>query len=125
MSRRISHRPPAALAETAGDGGTRFTGRRLLSPTEAAGYLGLQSRFAIYRLVANGALPAVRLANKMRLDLRDLDAAIEEAKRGSMWRKVPVARGQIRSRAVPRELAPLRRRQRSVTGSVTATSPDQ
>jgi len=125
MSRQTSHRPPVPLAETAGDGETRFTGRRLLSPVEAAAYLGLQSRFAIYRLVANGALPAVRLANKIRLDLRDLDAAIEEAKSGGMRREVSVARGPIRPRAVPRELAPLRRRRRSVTASVTATSPDQ
>ena len=125
MSRRSSHRPPAPLAETTNDGETRFAGRRLLSPIEAAAYLGLQSRFAIYRLVANGALPAVRLANKIRLDLWDLDAAIEQAKSGGMCRKAPVARGPIRPRAVPRELAPLRRRRRSVTASVTATSPDQ
>jgi excisionase family DNA binding protein len=122
MSRRIAHRPSAGHAETAGDGEIHLAGRRLLSPTEAAAYLGLQSRFAIYRLVASGTLPAVRLANKIRLDLRDLDAAIEEAKGGDMQRKVSVARGPIRPRAVPRALAPLQRRQRSVTASVTAAS---
>jgi len=125
MSRRAAHRPSAAPAEIAGDGETRFAGRRLLSPVEAAAYLGLQSRFAIYRLVANGFLPAVRVANKIRLDLWDLDAAIEEAKSGGTWRKASVARGPMRPRAVPRELAPIRRRQRSVTASVTATSSIQ
>ena len=125
MSRRTAQRPPALQPELVDDGKTRLTQRRLLSPTEAAAYLGLQSRFAIYRLVTNGVLPAVRLANKIRLDLRDLDAAIEEAKSGGMRRKVSVARGPIRPRAVPRELAPLRPRRKSVTGSVTATSPIQ
>jgi excisionase family DNA binding protein len=125
MSRRTAQRPSALQTELVDDGETRLIQRRLLSPTEAAAYLGLQSRFAIYRLVTNGALPAVRLANKIRLDLRDLDAAIEEAKSGGMRRKVSVARGPIRPRAVPRELAPLRRRNRSVTASVTATSSIQ
>jgi excisionase family DNA binding protein len=125
MSRRTAHRPSATLTEPAGDGETHLASRRLLSPTEAAAYLGLQSRFAIYRLVTSGVLPAVRLANKIRLDLRDLDAAIEEAKSGGMRRKVSVARGPIRPRAVPRELAPLRRRRKSVTASVTAPSSIQ
>jgi hypothetical protein len=31
-------------------------------------YLGLRSRFAVYRLVASGQLPALRLANKLRID---------------------------------------------------------
>jgi len=104
---------------------TRLPGRRLLSPTEAAVYLGLPSRFAIYRLVANGHLPAVRLANKIRLDLQDLDAAIEEAKSRDGGRKMSPARGPTRPRAVPRELAPLRPRRRSVTASVTAPSSHQ
>jgi len=96
-----------------------------LSPTEAAAYLGLGSRFAIYRLVACGRLPAVRLANKIRLDLQDLDAAIKQAKSEDVWPKVSPARGPVRPRAVPRELAPLRRRRRSVTAPVTATSSNQ
>ena len=54
--------------------------RRLLSPVEAADYLGLGSRFAIYRPVSSGQLRAVRLATKLRIDLRDLDGAIEQAK---------------------------------------------
>jgi hypothetical protein len=32
----------------------RPTERRLLSPEQAAAYLGLRSRFAVYRLVASG-----------------------------------------------------------------------
>jgi excisionase family DNA binding protein len=82
--------------------------RRLLSPSEAATYLGLTSRFAIYRLVASGSLPAVRLANKLRLDLRDLDAAIDQAKSGKRGPKASPARAAVRPRAVPRALAPRR-----------------
>ena len=95
--------------------------RRLLSPTEAAAYLGLGSRFTIYRLVSSGALPAVRLANKIRLDLHDLDAAIEEAKGQPLRRTsaVPTRSSQM-PRVVPHQLAPLPRRKRSVTSSVTA-----
>ena len=48
--------------------------RRLLSPEQAAAYLGPRSRFVVYRLVAGGQLPALRLANKLRPNLRDLDA---------------------------------------------------
>jgi excisionase family DNA binding protein len=54
--------------------------RRLLSPEQAATYLGLRSRFAVYRLVSAGQLPALRLANKLRIDLRDLELLIEKAK---------------------------------------------
>ena len=42
----------------------QLLGSRLLSPEQAAAYLGLRSRFAIYRLVASGRLRALRLANK-------------------------------------------------------------
>jgi excisionase family DNA binding protein len=125
MIRRPAHRPSSPQQEkTVGDGETQFTRRRLLSPTEAAAYLGLGSRFAIYRLIASGRLPAVRLANKVRLDLRDLDATIDQAKREDARPKVSPARGPVRPRAVPRELTPLRRR-RSVTAPVTATSSNQ
>ena len=102
----------------------RLVARRLLSPAQAAAYLGLPSRFAIYRLVSNGTLPAVRLANKIRLDLRDLDSAIEEAKQGNV-RESARRRGPTRPVAVPRDLAPLRLRKKSVTTSVTARSPRQ
>ena len=86
-------------------------GARLLSPSQAAAYLGLGSRFAIYRLVASGQLPVVRLANKLRIDLRDLDAAIEEAKRGVAAAHLSALKtGPRRPNAIPRELAPRRRR---------------
>lgn len=94
--------------------------RRLLSPTEAAAYLGLGSRFAIYRLVSSGRLPAVRLANKVRLDLQDLDAAIELGKHGASRPEVLRSSRSTRPREVPRQLAPLRRRKKSVTSPVTA-----
>jgi excisionase family DNA binding protein len=54
---------------------------RLLSPDQAAVYLGLGSRWAVYRLVAAGELPAVKLAGKLRLDRIDLDQLIQEKKR--------------------------------------------
>ena len=50
------------------DGENRFANQRLLSPTEAAMCLVLTSRFAIYRLVSSGTLPAIRLANEVRVD---------------------------------------------------------
>ncbi len=53
---------------------TQLPEQRLLSPEQAAIYLGLRSRGAVYRLVASGQLPALRLANKLQPDLRDLDA---------------------------------------------------
>ena len=90
------------------EGETRSVTRRMLSPSEAAAYLGLTSRFAIYRLVASGSLPGVRLANKLRLDLRDLDAAIDQAKSENRRPRVSPARGAVRPRAVPRDLAPPR-----------------
>src|SRR5437899_6061593 len=88
----------------------QLLGSRLLSPEQAAAYLGLRSRFAIYRLVASGRLRALRLANKLRLDLQDLDSMIEDSKvesTGNVDRSqsVPAA-----ARAVPRELGPNRRR---------------
>ena len=90
------------------DGETCCVARRLLSPSEAAAYLGLTSRFAIYRLVASGSLPAVRLANKLRLDLRDLDGAIDQAKSENRRPRLSPAKGAVRPRAVPRALAPRR-----------------
>jgi excisionase family DNA binding protein len=121
----MTFRPTDPGAHTVGDSEARPVGRRLLSPSEAAAYLGLTSRFAIYRLVASGALPAIRLANKLRLDLRDLDAAIENAKSETARPKAPLTRRPNRPRTVPRELAPLPRRQSSVTTSVTAGSRRQ
>ena len=54
--------------------------QRLLSPQEAAKYLGLGSRWAVRRLVVSGALPVVKLAGKWRLDLEDLDKLIASRK---------------------------------------------
>jgi excisionase family DNA binding protein len=96
---RASHRPKKDV---------HLPEQRLLSPEQAAAYLGLRSRFAVYRLVSRGQLPALRLANKLRLDLRDLDSMIETAKADPRQ----AARGPIgptTPRSVPRQLAPLRR----------------
>jgi excisionase family DNA binding protein len=97
----------------------RLLERRLLSPEQAAAYLGLRSRFAIYRLVASGRLRALRLSNKLRLDLRDLDTMIENAKAESTGRVDQPTAGPAAARLVPRQLAAHRRRG-SVTPRVTA-----
>ncbi len=94
--------------------------RRLLSPEQAAVYLGLGSRFAVYRLVASGQLAALRLANKLRVDLRDLDSMIENAKASGTRRPVHHAVALVPC-PVPQELAPRRPHHRPVTVPVTAT----
>ena len=124
MMGRGTHRGPTPQAGTVSDGETPFANRRLLSPVEAATYLGLTSRFAIYRLVSSGKLPAVRLANKVRIDLRDLDRIIKEAKGEHPRADAHRSRGPNRHRAVPNKLAPLRPRKNSVTGPVTAPEAD-
>lgn len=98
--------------------------RRLLSPGEAALYLGLRSRFAIYRLVASGQLQALRVANKLRLDLRDLDSFIENAKADSVPAGLRKTTGRARLAPVPRQLKPFKRRRRSVTPRVTSKAPE-
>jgi excisionase family DNA binding protein len=99
--------------------------RRLLSPGEAALYLGLRSRFAIYRLVASGQLQALRVANKLRLDLRDLDSFIENAKGDSVPAGLRKTTGRARLAPIPRRLTRFKRRGRAVTSRVTpeATEP--
>lgn len=84
--------------------------QRLLSAQEVAVYLGLGSRFAVYRLISSGQLPALRLAGKIRVDLRDLDAMIENAKTVVPPRS-PGVRRQPAVRGVPTRLAPLKRRE--------------
>jgi excisionase family DNA binding protein len=96
--------------------------QRLLSPEQAAAYLGLRSRFSVYRLVSRGQLPALRLANKLRLDLRDLDSMIESAKAADPRRAARGPIGPTTPRSVPRQLAPLRRSRKSVTYRVTASN---
>jgi excisionase family DNA binding protein len=53
---------------------------RLLSPEQAATYLGLGSRWAVRRLMVNGELQVVRLAGKLRFDREDLDRLISARK---------------------------------------------
>ena|SRR2546422_5733881 len=85
--------------------------QRLLSVHEAAVYLGLGSRYAIYRLISSGRLPAVRLGSRIRLDLRDLDAMIENAKTVAPLPAPDWVR-RTAMRTVPTQLAPLERRTR-------------
>ena len=95
--------------------------RRLLSPEQAATYLGLRSRFAVYRLVSAGQLPALRLANKLRVDLRDLELLIEKAKAYGVRPLPRSVVGAAVVRPVPLHLEPRERRRRSVTRRVTAS----
>ncbi len=52
---------------------------RLLTYRQAAEILGVVDR-TVYNLVRRGALPAVRFGRTVRIDPRDLQAFIEEAK---------------------------------------------
>ncbi len=92
---------------------------RLLSPDQAAAYLSLSSRWAIYRLVAAGELPPVRIAGKLRLDREDLDRLIELKKQGTLTRLAPATAAPM-----PRMgLAPLARpAPRNGDRTVTAAS---
>jgi len=108
------HRRPGGYSELG------LIERRLLSPEQAAAYLGLRSRFAVYRLVSSGQLPALRLANKLRVDLRDLELLIEKAKADGVRPSPRSVLGAVVIRTVPLQLAPREHRRRSVTRRVTA-----
>jgi hypothetical protein len=62
------------------------------------------------------------MANKLRIDLRDLDGAIEQAKGGLSGPDDHRRGGTCRPRGVPRQLAPVRNRTKWVTPPVTAIS---
>jgi excisionase family DNA binding protein len=91
-----------------------------MSPEQTAAYLGLRSRFAVYRLVSSGQLPALRLANKLRVDLRDLERLIEKAKADGV-RASPRSVVGAAVVTVPLSLAPREHGRRSVTRRVTAS----
>ena len=52
---------------------------RLMTPDEAAGFLSVSTR-TLKRLVAKGALGAVKVRGSMRFKLEDLEAFIEASK---------------------------------------------
>jgi excisionase family DNA binding protein len=81
---------------------------RLLSPDLAARYLGLTSRWSIYRLVSAGELPPVRIAGKLRIDRADLDRFIEARKTASSRAAPasPMVRAPSSARAHLEPLAP-------------------
>jgi Helix-turn-helix domain len=107
-----------------GRGDLGLTERRLLSPEQVAAYLGLRSRFAVYRLVGSGQLAALRLANKLRVDLRDLEILIEKAKADGVRPSRRSGVGAAIALAVPLHLAPRERRRRPVTRQVTPPRGD-
>jgi excisionase family DNA binding protein len=55
------------------------TNRRLLSIEEVAAYLSLSKR-EVYNMVATAQLPAVTHGRRKMIDIRDLDAWIDESK---------------------------------------------
>jgi excisionase family DNA binding protein len=55
------------------------TRQRVLNSEKAAEYLGI-SENQIYNLVSDGRLTPVRFDRRIRFDVRDLDALIEETK---------------------------------------------
>src|SRR5438128_84380 len=98
---------------------------RLLSPEAAAAYLGLGSRWAIYRLVSSGQLPAVRLAGKLRLDRADLDRLIDASKSQGGVSRGPDTKMRPVTPVVPRRLAPpLARRARPPRPVTTPVTPE-
>jgi len=96
--------------------------QRLMTPTQAASYLGLGSRWSIYRLVGAGELPALKLAGKLRLDRVDLDRLIQAKKK-----LVPVILpGPSQVKNGPRtRLAPLASRRRIGDSSVTGYAQER
>lgn len=91
---------------------------RLLPPDQAAAYLGLGSRWAIYRLIAAGQLPVVKLAGKLRIDRQDLDALITRLKAGPTTSSPPPTGRRVGG--VPDRLRPLVRPTRQPPGSAGA-----
>ncbi len=102
----MAERSRGGRARPTGEEARALTEPRLLSPDQAARYLGLGSRWAIYRLIARGELPAIRLARKLRLDRADLDALIDRAKTTGIASYVPQAATARSIRPAPRRLDP-------------------
>lgn len=93
----MAERSRGGGARPAGEEARALTEPRLLSPDQAARYLGLGSRWVIYRLIAQGTLPAIRLARKLRLD---------RAKTTGMAPHMPQAATARSIRPAPHQLAP-------------------
>jgi excisionase family DNA binding protein len=93
---------------------------RLLTPHQAAAYLSLGSRWAIYRLVEAGDLPRLKLAGKLRFDREDLDRLID-LKKGRQVIDAPPRRpvmGRARGHLAPLSPRTPRRGDSSVTPGV-------
>ncbi|MBK6939754.1 MAG: helix-turn-helix domain-containing protein [Planctomycetes bacterium] len=54
---------------------------RLLTCREAARYLGVCER-TVWSLAVSGSIRSVRIGRSRRIDINDIDAFIERAKRG-------------------------------------------
>jgi len=91
---------------------SKLSEQRLLTPAQAATYLGLPSRWSIYRLVRGGALPGLALAGKLRLDRQDLDRLIEAKKADAASRTPAAAMIRPATRLARARLSPLAPRRR-------------
>ena len=80
---------------------------RLLTPDQAARYLGLPSRWSIYRLVKSGQLVSVAIAGKLRVDREDLEKFIEARKCEPNVRPIPLAAHRPATLGRRARLAPL------------------
>jgi len=58
---------------------------KLLTLYELAEYLKL-NKFTIYRMVENGKLPAIRVANQWRFKEKDIDSWLEKNKKSKRRR---------------------------------------
>jgi excisionase family DNA binding protein len=66
-----------------GAGGGRAIQPRLLTIEQAASYLG-RSKAAVQHMVTDGKVPTVRSDRRIFIDVRDLDAWIEEHKQAGI-----------------------------------------
>jgi len=55
--------------------------RRWITPKEAAEYLSLHP-VSIYRLIAKGVIPSVKIGHSVRVDLKALDELLERQIKG-------------------------------------------
>jgi len=81
----------AAPNSSAGGQPQRLAARRLITLREAADVLSL-SVASVRRLVWTGRLRFVRLNRRLRIDVRDLDRLIEDAKAQPAWPSTPGGR---------------------------------
>lgn len=56
--------------------------RRWISPLECSEFLGIH-KLSVYKMIADGRIPAARLGRLVRVDLRALEADLERQVQGT------------------------------------------